>query len=199
MVKVVIGSVVLCHLLMPSTPQDTNQQSPGITKILGEVVDIQTGSRYIEKKEDKQALRVDTSIIVVKGKNKDGLYQIDSRACMLVRDETPEERENRLFPKTKIVEEVPASENEAEEEDKASTPAPKVEKSPADMEIQDRPAVEDVPVPAQLPKLTDQELKSVEVAKPKVEEKKSAPVTEPKKTEEAPAEKTNKSLLDYIK
>lgn len=204
MVKVVIGSVVLCHLLMPSqSPQNNNQEKPGITKILGEVVDIQSGSRYLEDKEKKEALRADTSIIVVKAKNIDGVYQIDSRACMLVRDETPIERENRLVPKTKIIEEIPAPE-EDKVEPKVDTPA--VEKNSADMEVQDRPAVEDIAPEQKLPKLTDKELKSVEDAKPKKEIKapiKAAPVEE-KKMEETPApaaepQKTNKSLLDYIK
>lgn len=202
MVKVVIGSVVLCHLLMPTTAPQQQEGGPAVTKILGEVVDIQSGSRYIEKKETKQALRVDTDILVVKGKNKEGLYQIDSRACMLVRDESPAEKEERLFPKTKVVEKESVSEDEEEVKEKNS----------ADLEIQDRPVVEDLSPEEKLPKLSEKDLKDLEeLSKPKVEPKQDVPAEETKvvapevKVEEKPAEptpevkKTNKSLLDYIK
>lgn len=205
MVKVVIGSIVLCHLLLPGKSNTPGEEN--ITKILGEVVDIQQGSRYIEKVQDKQALRADTNILMVKGQNVPGIYQIDSRACMAVRDETDEERENRLHPKVKKVEEV--TEEVKEEESAKPEVKSEVEKSSADIEVQDRPSVEDSPVVNHLPEMLNESEKSMDkekVMEPKVEEK-AAPMPEP---EVAPAEKKSetvepakedkpKSLLDYIK
>jgi hypothetical protein len=197
MVKVVIGSMVLCHLLIPGQNIQVQQEnSSNVTKVLGEVVDIQKGSRYIEKVDDKQALRVDTDILIVKGKNKEGLYQVDARACMLVRDETPQEREERVAPKTKVEEKVVEEKTE--------------ETNSADMEIQDRPAVEDVKeeeIIKNLPQIEEQvpqpqEVKEIkeevkQEIKEAVKEEKVEKVQE--KVEETPAQKTNKSLLDYIK
>lgn len=222
MMKVVIGSMVLCHLLVTGEVSQTNNENQPIVKLLGQVTDIQKGSRYIEQVDKKQALRADRDILIIKGQNRPGLYQVDAKACMLVRDETPEEREARLFPKTKVVEEsksepsLPRGEEVKEE--------PVIDANKAGIEIQDRPAIDDqdsTPMDEMKKDLNEvkEELKNLnlsskeeikpepqdpvakpEVIQPKVE-KKAEPVA-PQKSEpkvEESKEKSNKSLLDYIR
>lgn len=200
MVKVVIGSMVLCHLLVPGQMQQTGEGEQKVTKILGEIVDMQKGNRYIENVKDKQTLRVDTDILIIKGKNKEGVYQVDSRACMLVRDETAVEREERLFPKTKIEEKVEETTESENLEEKNNT-------NPADIEIQDRPAVDDAKVEEikkLMPEVKEEIKQEVVEVKEEVKKVQEAPVEvkkeEPKAEEvkEIPV-KDKKSLLDYIK
>lgn len=206
MIKVVIGSMVLCHLLVPNpTSQNVNSENEPIVKVLGQVVDMQKGSRYIEKVDDKQALRVDRDILIIKGQNREGLYQVDSRACMLVRDETPEERENRLFPKVKV--EEPASEEKVELTEEVLQESNKVEQN-AGIEIQNKPAIdEEQLMPKEDLKVeATQEVKKTEPTpepvKEVVQEEKKEVKAEPvvKKEEKVEEKKTDKkSLLDYIK
>lgn len=203
MIKVVIGSMVLCHLLVPNpNSQNVSAENEPIVKVLGQVVDMQKGSRYIEKVDDKQALRVDRDILIIKGQNREGLYQVDSRACMLVRDESPEERENRLFPKVKVEEEV--SEEKVELTEEVLQENNKVEQN-AGIEIQNKPTIdeeqilpkEELKVEVKKPEVAPEPVKEV-VKEEKVEEVKAEPVV--KKEEKQEEKKSDKkSLLDYIK
>lgn len=137
--------MVLCHLLAnePSNNQNQNPEQTPIIKILGKVLDIQKGSRYIEKVDERQALRADTNILIVKAENREGVYQVDSRACMLVRDETPKEREDRLYPKIKEGESEEDEEKPIiiDEEDKIEFI--ESSKKTIGMEIQDKPAIDE--------------------------------------------------------
>ncbi len=206
MIKVVIGSMVLCHLIMPGTPTTSSEESQKIMKILGEVKDIQKSSRYIEKVENKEALRVDKDILVVQGKNKEGLYQIDSRACMVVRDESLEERENRLFPKKKIV--VDEQGNEVSEEELKESLDEK-EDSVNGLEIQNQPAIEaekkqvipeviiNKPIEEKKIEPKKEEVKKEEPKKAEIKEDLKKEVKQDTKVESKKEEKG--SFLDYIK
>lgn len=197
MVKVIIGSLVICHLLSPTDQQA--QEGPGVTKILGEIIDITKGNRYIEKVDKKEALEVETDILIIKGKNKEGVFQVDARACMAVRKESEEERQERVSPrpkKTIVKEEELESENtlsqeqleevtkEAlKEEVKEIKVQPKVPEVKA-VEEQALPAV-DVPVKEVAPEMKEE-------VKPEASEKKEETKKEDKVKEE------NKGLLDYL-
>lgn len=213
MVKVVVGSIVLCHLLSGTPNINQNQEESNIIKVLGKVIDIQKGSRYLEKVEERQALRVDKHTLIIKGQNIEGMYQVDSRACMLVRDETPEERENRLFPKI--------SEEDAQKEDEEGKKpvilSEKIifEESHKDLgiEIQDKPTIEDsfieskieslpikentpLPEPDPIVQEVKPKVKKEEIKKEVVKEEKNEIKEEDEKT---PVKEKNRSLLDYIR
>ncbi len=121
---------------------------------------------------------------------------------MLVRDESPEERENRLFPKVKAEEEVPEEKVELTEE--VLQESNKVEQN-AGIEIQNKPTIdeeqilpkEELKVEVKKPEVAPEPVKEV-VKEEKVEEVKAEPVV--KKEEKQEEKKSDKkSLLDYIK
>lgn len=186
MMKIVtIGSMVLCHLIAPNTTVDQTQ--PKIMKVLGEVVSIQKGPLYIEKVKDKETLAAKKDFLVIKGQNIPGTYQVSSTACMLVREETVQEEQDRKFIRKKK-EEVVSDE--------------KLNKLKVISETE-----EVVPEPEEVPAVEEVKKTPIKVEEaPKVEEKveiapalEKADKMEEKSKEKAPeAGKKDKSILDYI-
>lgn len=186
MMKIVtIGSMVLCHLIAPNNTADQPQAK--IMKVLGEVVSIQKGPLYIEKVKDKETLAAKKDFLVIKGKNLPGTYQVSSTACMLVRDETAQEEQDRKFIRKKK-EEVTSDE--------------KLNKLKVISEEEVMPEPEEVPPVEEVKEKTPIKVEEA----PKVEEKvevapalEKADKMEEKAKEKAPeAGKKDKSILDYI-
>lgn len=201
MIKIVIGSLVLCHLLVPGPESQTSEKT---IKVLGEVLEIQKGSKYIEVQESREALKVETDVLIVKGKNTPGIYQIDSLACLSVRNETDEERKNRLMPKPKQTEEEPDDSEESVDSSPEEETFPLEKKQNQSFPEENKPVVDESKEPEikefvkEDKEITNEENKENKIKAP--EEANSIPKAQTlKKDVEAEPQQNKKGLFDYLK
>ena len=209
MVKVKIGSLVLCHLLSGAPAQDG--EAPKIVKILGTIAEINVGKipKIYEDPEKRMAYRVMSDELLIRT-NQGAIYQVDVNACMAVKESNDAEVD-QVFKKDKTSSLPAHSETQA-------------------IEKQDMPSVEETTslisdqihknliAPAPTPKKKEQpkstpapvikeEVKKVEPiapppSQPLPEEKKEVLPPPPPPKEEVkevpPSDDKKKGLFDYI-
>lgn len=204
MVKVKIGTMVLCHLLS-GTPQNEGE-APKITKILGSIQEINVGKvpKIYEDPVKRIAYRVMGDELLVKT-TQGALYQIDVNACMAIKESTDEEVD-QVFKK-----EVPKAESvvvpeEKKEEAIEKQNMPSVENTTSAISDQIHKTLIAPPPPEikapEKKKEVKVEVKEVEVLPPPPPPviKEEAP-TDPKedlKKESPPKQEKEKGLFDYL-
>lgn len=219
MIKLVIGSMVLCHLIVSSP--DGKEDS--ILKLVGEVQEFQDAHKYVEDLEKREAYKVHRKTLIVKGISHEGLFLIEPTACMIVKteDDLQKEMERPIEVNPTPVVELEKEEKKPlreqikeiiqpkkDEEKKPVVKKPKVKKKVAPklvapttpVKVEKAPVIDKkeemppqaIPVPESKPQDKD-EVSSVEL---KPDPKKSVEEEKPFEKEEKPKKK---GILDYLK
>lgn len=98
---VTIGSLIVCHLYSNNGGNVSNEQQ-NIKKVLGEIIDITEKKQYYEMIDKKIVKEYNHKFLIVKEKNTNIVYEINSNACMAVEEETEEEKKNRIFGEKQV-------------------------------------------------------------------------------------------------